>query len=73
MTRDEWLDAFAAAVGAAPLDEAQADAILELAGIAAHSSERSAAPLTAWIAARAGISAREALAVAHTLEAGAAS
>lgn len=67
MTRDEWLAAFAAAAGtAAPSDE-EIDALLELAGVAAHASERTAAPITCWITATAGLTPRAALALARSL------
>lgn len=55
MTRDEWIEAFARELGLSPPDAEQADAILELAATAAHASERTAAPLAAWLA---GISGR---------------
>jgi hypothetical protein len=41
--------------------------LLELAGIAAHASERTAAPITCWIAARAGVEPRDALAIGKRL------
>ena len=67
MTRDEWLQMFAAEVGVAPPTAAEADALLDLAGAAARASERTAAPLTCWLAARAGIDPVEALAIAKRL------
>ena len=39
--------------------------ILELAAIAAHSSERTAAPVACWIAAKSGLSMQEVLKVAQ--------
>jgi hypothetical protein len=69
MTRDEWLQAFAEAAGAAPPRAEDAEILLELAGIAAHSSERTAAPLTCWIAARAGLTIDRAIEIARQLEA----
>jgi Domain of unknown function (DUF6457) len=68
MTRDEWLAAFAAAAGTAKPSDDEIDALLELAGIAAHASERTAAPITCWLAATAGLTPREALALARPLE-----
>ncbi|HTT59495.1 MAG TPA: DUF6457 domain-containing protein [Acidimicrobiales bacterium] len=62
-----WLQEFAGASGGHPLDEVECETILALAGVAAHSSERTAAPLTCWVAARAGLSPSEALAVARSL------
>jgi len=55
MTRDEWLCALAAELGTVPPTTAEADALLALAGDAAHASERTAAPLSCWLAARAGV------------------
>ncbi len=63
-----WLAAFAEAIGAPPLDEASRLAILELAGEAAHGSERTAAPVACWLAASAGLSPSGALDAARALE-----
>jgi hypothetical protein len=52
MTRDEWLAAFADAAGVERPSVEQIRKLLELAGTAAHSSERTAAPIACWIAAR---------------------
>lgn len=54
MTRDEWIAAFAAELGADAPDRDQVEAILALAGVAAHASERTAAPVACWVGARAG-------------------
>ena len=54
MTRDEWIAAFAAELGAEAPDPDQVEAILALAGVAAHASERTAAPVACWVGARAG-------------------
>jgi hypothetical protein len=68
MTRDEWLAAFAAAAGTATPSDEEIDALLELAGIAAHASERTAAPITCWLAATGGLTPSEALALARSLK-----
>jgi hypothetical protein len=47
--------------------EAEISAILAMAGVAAHASERTAAPVTAWMAAAAGLSTDEALALVKVL------
>lgn len=60
-----WIDRYAAALGVDALSQAEADAVLDLAGIAAHASERMAAPLSCWLAATAGRTPAEALAVAR--------
>ena len=56
MNAREWIDRFAAELGTAPPTDAHVDALLALAGVAAHASERTAAPITCWIAATAGVS-----------------
>ena len=43
--------------------------LLDLAGEAAHSSERVAAPVACWLSARAGLSPEESLALAREVEA----
>ena len=63
----DWLAGFAAEVGTAPPTRAEQDMLLELAGIVAHASERTAAPITCWIAARAGVEPRDALAIGKRL------
>jgi hypothetical protein len=56
----EWIAAFAGQLGIdAPSDDECAD-ILALAGTAAHNSERTAAPVACWMAAKAGLAANEA-------------
>jgi hypothetical protein len=55
MTAREWIEAFAAAIGADPPDEATVEQLLALAGAAAHASERTAAPIACWLAGRAGL------------------
>jgi hypothetical protein len=50
MTADEWIGAFAREIGLSPPNREQERVILELAGTAAHSSERTAAPVAAWLA-----------------------
>jgi hypothetical protein len=65
VTRDEWIDAFARELGIEPPTPEQAEQLLALAGTAAHSSERPAAPLACWVAGRAGASIEEFLAAAE--------
>jgi hypothetical protein len=55
-----WLAAFAEQLGIDAPSEAEVDALLALAGTAAHASERTAAPVACWLAARAGITPSEA-------------
>lgn len=54
MTRDEWIAAFAERIGVERPSIAEIRDLLELAGEAAHGSERTAAPLACWLAGRSG-------------------
>ena len=69
MTDREWIDAYAAELGIAAPDDATVEALLDLAGVAAHASERTAAPITCWLVGRAGLGVDEARAVADRLTA----
>jgi hypothetical protein len=66
-TAEEWIEAFASAVGVDAPSQADMDALLELASVAAHSSERRAAPIACWIAASAGIAPEEAKRIADSI------
>lgn len=59
-TASEWVAALAAELGTEPPAQEEIDALLGLAGIAAHASERTAAPLSTWLAGRAGVDASRA-------------
>ena len=63
----DWLAGFAAEVGTALPTREEQDVLLELAAIAAHASERTAAPITCWMAARAGVAPGDALAIGKRL------
>jgi len=52
MTREEWLKEFARRLDVEAPTEGEAEELLALAAEAAHSSERAAAPLACWMAAR---------------------
>ena len=67
MTADDWVDAFAAAAGVPVPTTHDVEQLLDLAGVAAHASERTAAPIACWIAATAGLTATEALTLARTI------
>ena len=54
MTADEWLEAFAAEIGAEAPDEKTFAELLDLAATAAHASERIAAPIACYLAGRDG-------------------
>jgi transcription initiation factor TFIIIB Brf1 subunit/transcription initiation factor TFIIB len=68
MDAETWIARFAAELGLEPPTAEQRDAILELARVAAHASERRAAPIACWLAATAGRSPEEAAAIARDLE-----
>ena len=67
MTAREWIDAFAGAIGIDAPDDATVEQLLALAGEAAHSSERTAAPIACWLVGRAGLDAAAALERARTV------
>ena len=64
MTGREWLVAFSAELGVDPPDDATVEALLALAGTAAHASERIAAPIACYLIGRAGASLADAKAAA---------
>ena len=66
-TAEEWIAQFAEALGRPVPDGRRMAAVLELASVAAHSSERRAAPIACWLAALAGRDLDEARALAETL------
>jgi uncharacterized protein DUF6457 len=65
MTAEEWIAAFAAALGRPAPTQAEMDAMLRLASTAAHASERRAAPIACWLAAAAGTPLDDARAIAE--------
>ena len=67
MTSDEWIAAFAAGIGAEPPSESEFAEILDLAAVAAHRSERIAAPVACWIAGRTGRPLSEVMAAAEAV------
>jgi hypothetical protein len=67
MNAREWIDAFAARLGVPSPTAEEWSALLDMAGEAAHSSERVAAPVSCWVAARAGVSPAEALELARSV------
>jgi hypothetical protein len=66
-TAEEWIAQFAAALGRPAPEASEVKAVLELASVAAHASERRAAPVACWLAALAGCPLDEARAVAEGL------
>jgi hypothetical protein len=69
MNAREWIDAYAAKLGVEPPTNAEFSTLLDLAGEAAHSSERVAAPIACWLAAQAGKDPAEALKIAKEVTA----
>lgn len=67
---EHWIDAFAAAVGRPAPTAEQREAILKLASVAAHASERRAAPIACWLAAGSDVSLDEAIVLAQELSGG---
>jgi len=65
VSASEWLEAFARRLGTDAPTADEFRVLLDLAAEAAHSSERVAAPVACWLAARAGRSPEEALALAR--------
>ena len=65
MNANEWLAAFADRLGVDAPSQDELKAVLDLAAEAAHSSERIAAPVACWLAARAGVDLERALGLAQ--------
>jgi hypothetical protein len=62
-----WVAAWAAELGIDAPDEAEIEHLLDLAGVAAHASERIAAPLACYLVGRAGLDPATALGLARRL------
>ncbi len=62
MTGYEYVEQVARDLGVEPPDQDTMDTLLDLAGVAAHASERIAAPLVCWLVGRAGADPAEVLA-----------
>jgi hypothetical protein len=65
MNAKEWLVAYAEQLGIEPPTDKEFTLLLDLAAEAAHASERVAAPVACWMAARAGRSPQESLELAQ--------
>jgi hypothetical protein len=65
MNAKEWLAAYAQKLGTDPPTTDDFKVLLDLAGVAAHSSERVAAPVACWLIAKAGVEPEQALRLAR--------
>jgi hypothetical protein len=68
MNARDWIDAYAERLGTDPPTKEELKAVLDLAGEAAHRSQRIAAPVACWLAARAGVGLEEAMTLARQVE-----
>ena len=67
MRRDQWLAEFAEKLGVDPPTKDEVAALLDIAATAAHSSERTAAPIACWLAGRTDLSLDELQALAESV------
>jgi Domain of unknown function (DUF6457) len=65
MNAKEWIAAYAKALGTPAPTTEEFRVLLELAGEAAHASERVAAPVACWVAAKSGRDLEQAMTVAR--------
>jgi hypothetical protein len=65
MNANEWIAAYAEKLGTAPPSAKEWSVLLDLAGEAAHSSDRVAAPIACWLVAMAGVDPDQALEIAR--------
>jgi len=70
MNATEWLEAFARKLGTDPPSTQEFRQLLELAAEAAHASERVAAPVACWVAAKAGVAPEQAIERAKEVSSG---
>ena len=70
MNAREWLDDFAAQLGTDPPTNEEMKQLLDLAAVAAHSSERIAAPIACWIGGKTGATIEELQAAAERVSGG---
>ncbi|HEX4245837.1 MAG TPA: DUF6457 domain-containing protein [Acidimicrobiales bacterium] len=68
-SRSEWLRRFAAELGVPEPTEEEIESLLALAGTAAHTSERTSAPLSCWLVGQAGLGPADARAAADRVAA----
>ena len=70
MTPHELLAALGERLGTDPPDDDERATLLAMAGVAAHASERWAAPLACWMAGRAGVAPDQAAALVREITEG---
>jgi len=63
----QWIQDFARRLGVEPPSAEDVATILNVAGVAAHASERTAAPVACWLAARHGLDPSQALELARSV------
>jgi len=68
MNAPDWLAAYAEKLGIPAPTPDELTAVLDLAGEAAHASQRIAAPVACWLAARAGVDLDEAMRLAREVD-----
>jgi Domain of unknown function (DUF6457) len=68
MDARDWITEFAGGLDVAPPDDETFDTLLELAGVAAHASERIAAPIACYLVGLARVDPARALELARGLE-----
>ena len=68
MNAPDWLAAYADKLGTDAPTKEELKAVLDLAAEAAHSSERVAAPVACWVAARASVEPAAALEIAKEID-----
>ncbi|MGH3261786.1 MAG: DUF6457 domain-containing protein [Trebonia sp.] len=68
MNAPDWLAAYAERLGIPAPTKDELKAVLDLAGEAAHRSQRIAAPIACWLAARAGVELDQAIRLAREVE-----
>ena len=66
-TATDWLAAYSERLGLPAPTQQEVDTLLELAGVAAHSSERIAAPIACWLVGRTDLTPDDALALAKEI------
>ncbi len=66
-TATDWLAAYSERLGLPAPTPQEVDTLLELAGVAAHSSERIAAPIACWLVGRTDLTPDDALALAKEI------